>query len=501
MTRARCYFIALLLLLPPMLAGAGAGYVASWVTPPDPPREFRGTWLATVGNIDWPSKPGLPVAQQKAELITLLNRAVQLKLNAVIFQARPASDAFYVSPIEPWSEYLTGRQGQAPDPLYDPLALAVSEAHARGLELHAWFNPFRAQHAQAKSPPAPTHYARTHPEFVRHYGDELALDPGEPAVRAHVLQVVLDVVNRYDVDGVQFDDYFYPYPVKDARGVEMEFPDLTTWQKYGVPQRLDRATWRRQNINEFVQSVYHGIKTAKPWVKFGISPAGIWRPGYPASVRGLDAYEKIYADSRLWLASGWVDYLAPQLYWPVADPQHSFPALLQWWQNQNNLHRHLWPGLADYHTGGTYSSNEINQEIAQARRLPDSGEIHYHLRNLTENPALTQELRQTYAQPALIPASPWLDAVPPAQPNLQATPHDGGLRVTWQPGYSPTGLGKPAFHWVVQARSFGVWQTEILPGTQTTWNFYGPSPDAVAVRAVDRLGNLSQVAGMIRAGR
>jgi uncharacterized lipoprotein YddW (UPF0748 family) len=497
MTRLRIY-AALLLLFPRLLGAQGAGYETAWAMPPEPPREFRGAWLATIGNIDWPSEPGLPVARQKVELLALLDRAVQLRLNAIIFQVRPSSDAFYNSALEPWSEYLMGHMGQPPEPFYDPLAFAVAAAHARGLELHAWFNPFRAQHRLAKSPPSPTHYARTHPEFVRRYGDELDLDPGEPAVRAHVLQVVLDVVNRYDVDGVQFDDYFYPYPVKDARGQEVDFPDLATWQKYGAPLGVDRATWRRKNINQFVLSIYAGIKATKPWVKFGISPFGIWRPYYPPSVRGFDAYAKLYADSRLWLASGWVDYLSPQLYWPVASPQQSFPALLQWWQAQNVLNRHVWPGLADYQTGAKFTSNEINQEITLTRGRPDPGEIHFHLRSVEENPALARELQMDYGKPALVPPSPWLDPAPPARPVLQLSAPAGGLRANWQPGYSSNGQSKSVRNWVLQFRSNGGWQTEILPGPQTSWNFAAPPPQTVVLRAVDRLGNLSSPASLNR---
>ena len=224
-------------LMPAMLFAAGTTYVPTDVTPPKPPREFRGAWIATVANIDWPSKPGLSVAEQKAELIELLDHAAQLKLNAVIFQVRPSSDAMYASPIEPWSEYLTGMMGKAPTPFYDPLAFAITEAHKRGLELHAWFNPFRARHLEAKSPVALNHISRTHPELVRRYGDQLWLDPGEPAAREYALRVVMDVVQRYDVDGVQFDDYFYPYP--DCDGTRAEFSGRRELAKIRRIQRID----------------------------------------------------------------------------------------------------------------------------------------------------------------------------------------------------------------------------------------------------------------------
>ena len=384
------------------------GYGPVSVTPPPPPREFRGAWLVTVANKDWPSQPGLSVAQQKAELTALLDHAVQLKLNAIVFQVRPASDAVYASSLEPWSEYLTGTMGRAPQPLYDPLAFAIAEAHRRGLELHAWFNPFRALHPQTKSSVAPTHISRTHPEFVRHYGSQFWLDPGDPAVRAHVLRVVMDVVQRYDVDGVQFDDYFYPYPEKDAGGRELEFPDAATWQKYGRTSGFfSRDDWRRANVNQFVHSVYQSIKALKPWVKFGVSPFGIWRPMNPPQIRGLDAYTKLYADSRLWLASGWLDYFAPQLYWAVEPREQSFPALLGWWVRQNPRGRHLWPGLNASNVGEKWSPEEIDRQIKLLRTQPAArGEIFYHLRNLTDNPALANAVRAEYVQAALVPASP-----------------------------------------------------------------------------------------------
>ncbi|HUZ07242.1 MAG TPA: family 10 glycosylhydrolase [Candidatus Paceibacterota bacterium] len=481
-----------LVLMPAMLFAAGVAYLPAAVTPPEPPREFRGAWLVTlaVTNVDWPSRPGLSSAQQKAELIALLDRAVELKLNAVLFQIRPMSDALYDSPIEPWSEFLTGKMGRAPKPFYDPLAFAVAEAHKRGLDLYAWMNPFRARHALSKSPVAANHISRTHPEWVRKYGDQLWLDPGEPAARDYVLRVVMDVVRRYDVDGVTFDDYFYPYPVKNAADRVVAFPDDASWRTYGVRSGMTRDNWRRANVNDFVQSVFQSIKASKPWVKFGVSPFGIWRPGYPPQIKGLDAYASLYADSRLWFANGWLDYLSPQLYWPVDSPQQSFPALLNWWSAQNTRGRGLWPALDATAVGGKFSADEIARQVQIIRRQPGAGgEIFYHLRNLSQNPVLLQTLHAAYTQPALAPASPWLSSAPPATPGLTVEEsdrsHSSRLTARWR------AFGDPAWKWVLQFRGTnGVWTTEILPAEQTTRPFEDATPEIISVRAVNRFGNL-----------
>jgi len=483
---------ALILLTPAMLFAADEIYRPAAVVPPQPAREFRGAWLVTVANKDWPSKPGLPVEQQKAELTELLDRAAQLKLNAIIFQVRPACDAMYESSLEPWSEYLTGTMGKAPEPLYDPLAFAIEEAHRRGLELHAWFNPFRALHPLAKSPVAPNHISRMHPELVCQYGPQVWLDPGEPFVRAYVLNVIMDVVRRYDVDGVQLDDYFYPYPEKDAAGRELDFPDDASWEKYGLPSRLSRDDWRRANINLFIQSVYQNIKAVKPWVKFGISPFGIWRPMNPPQIRGMDAFTKIYADSRKWFASGWLDYFSPQLYWPVDVPQQSFPVLLNWWAEQNARGRHLWPGLYAANVGEKWRSDEIARQITATRRQPGAGgEIFFRLRSLTDNAGLANVVRAAYPQPALVPASPWLAGAPPVRPQLIVGEDSRtALRLRWE------SIGAPARWWVLQFRTNQVWTTEILPASRTDWAFAKPAPDWISISAVDRADNLGTPAAL-----
>lgn len=469
--------LAFLLIL--SAACRAATYESSTVTPPTLSREFRGMWIATVANIDWPSKPGLSTEQQKAELLAILNRAAQLKLNAIIFQVRPACDAVYASTIEPWSEYLTGAMGKAPEPFYDPLSFAVAEAHKRGMELHAWFNPYRALHKSHQGSVSANHVSKTHPQFVHSYGEYLWLDPGDPAVQDYSLRVVMDVVKRYDIDGVQFDDYFYP----DPTGVNRDFPDEASWRKFGENGRLSRDEWRRENVNSFIHRVYESIKAAKPWVKFGISPPGIWRPGNPPQITGSDNYNKLFADSRKWLMNGWMDYCAPQLYWPIEDTQHSFPVLLNWWEQQNPKGRHVWPGLADSKMAGWPANEIINQIEIMRRQSGSKGFLLYSATNLVASSALTRFLEREPA--ALVPASPWLGKSNPAKPNLSVVSVPAGIRADWN---SRTNSVR---WWVVQQKSFGDWRTDILPGETLSKVFTGVPPEAVSVTAIDRVGNSS----------
>ncbi len=462
--------------------------------PPAPVREFRAAWIASVGNSCWPSKPGLTTAQQKAELLAILDRAAALKLNCVIFQVRPACDALYESKLEPWSEYLTGVQGRAPSPFYDPLAFAITEAHKRGLELHAWFNPFRAHHFQAVSPIAPNHVSRTHPELIRSYGKYLWLDPGEPAVREYSLRVVMDVVKRYDVDGVHFDDYFYPYKETNSAGAQMDFPDNATWKKFGAASGLTRDDWRRRNVDVFMNQVYQTIKSEKPWVKFGISPFGIWRPQNPPSIKGFDAYAEIYADSLKWLREGWCDYFSPQLYWGIQPPAQSFSALFDWWSSENVKHRHLWPGMDSLKVGEKWPPAEIVNQIAITRRAADAGHIHWSVMALMKNAALDNALAgEVYRQPALIPASPWLNATSPPPPKLSVSIWKKYVHVEWK-----NAGGEPARWWVLQICENKNWSTQIFSAARSDVYLDNASPDAIAIRAANRVENLSEPAVWIR---
>lgn len=463
---------------------------------PPPMREFRGVWVASVANIDWPSKRTLTTAQSQAELLAILDKAVALNLNAVLLQVRPAADALYASKIEPWSEYLTGAQGRAPVPFWDPLAFAVKEAHARGLELHAWFNPYRARNDDARSPLVSSHIARAQPALIKKYGHFLWMDPGEKAVRDRTLQVVLDVVKRYDVDGVHIDDYFYPYREHDRRGRDIPFPDLTSWRKYTkAGGKLSRDDWRRENVNLLVEALYNGIHKTKPWVKFGISPFGIWRPGYPEQVRGLDAYVELYADSRKWLREGWLDYFTPQLYWATTRPEQPYGPLLAWWAGENLKSRHLWPGNYTSRSGGRGRSDwpvsELLEQIKATRlQAGATGNVHFSMESMLKNQASMNDslVAGPYSQVALIPASPWLKAAPPVVPQPTIADVAGGRELR----LLPQGESAP-WLWLVRAKVDSNWISIVLPGAQASWRIPSANlPSTLAVTAINRAGEESE---------
>lgn len=469
--------------------------------PPTIAREFRGAWVAAVSYIDWPSRRGLTPAEQQAELIAILDRLVELRMNAIVLHVRPAGDALYSSQLEPWSTYLTGRQGQAPNPLWDPLAFAIGEAHARGLELHAWFNPYRAFHSSGfGGDTAATHIYRRNPGLVRRYGDQLWMDPGEPAVRRHSLAVIADVVRRYDIDAVHLDDYFYPYRIRGKDGREVEFPDESSYAAYRRRGgTLGRGDWRRDNVNQFVRELYEQTRREKPHVRVGISPFGIWRPGYPAGIAGLDAYESIYADSRLWLQRGWADYFVPQLYWHPDAERQSFSRLLDWWGNtqQNPHRRHMWAGLFTSRVvpGASrpqWGADAITRQINMTRDDPTaSGHVHFSMAGLQKNPdGLATQLATTlYREPALVPATPWLDAAPPVTPapRLVRAADQGAQRLELR----PVNTHPVPWLWTVQYRdSARAWRTEIVPGRQRALSLPGGASD-VWVSAVNRVGTQS----------
>ena len=477
---------------------------------PPAPREFRAAWVATVANIDWPSRKGLSSTQQQAEMHAILNQAVAMKLNALILQIRTGADAFYSSALEPWSEYLTGTQGRAPEPFYDPLALWIEQAHARGLELHAWFNPFRARLSQAASPAAPNHLSQTQPAWVKTYGDQLWIDPGESAAADHTLAVFVDVLRRYDVDGIHIDDYFYPYPATQGKEstVELDFPDQPAWQRYvDGGGSLGRNDWRRSNVDALIARIYTTIRSIKPWVRFGVSPFGLGRPELrPSGIQGFSQYHKLYADVERWLEQGWMDYLVPQLYWRIDQTAQAFVPLLEYWHTQNPHKRHIYPGLftskiaapgAD--TKAAWAPQEIANQIAAVRgRAPGSGHVHFSMVALMQNrQGVADTLKiQTYATPALVPASPWLERGAPAAPmaHLTAQP-DGAFELSLR---TPP-QGKPAVRWAVWLRLGEQWEFQVclqpkltIPATKAS----GMPLTGVVVSALDRVGNESQRIGL-----
>ncbi len=404
-----------------------------------PKRQLRATWIATVSNINWPSRPGLPVEQQKQELIYLLDQCVEMGLNAVILQVRPATDAFYPSDYAPWSQYLTGVQGR--DPGYDPLAFALEEAHGRNLELHAWFNPYRVSTQSDITKLAPNNPAREHPEWVVRYGSQLWFDPGIPAVRQLIEDSILEVVNKYDVDAVHFDDYFYPYPVGT-----LPFPDDATYEQYG-DGFTDRGDWRRHNVDLLVEELSARIKQAKPWVKFGISPFGIWRnrstDPLGSDTSGFQSYDGIYADTRLWVKSNWLDYIAPQIYWSFHFVPAAYEALVPWWSDVvDGTSCHLYIGQAAYKIGTSTQSpewsdpNEMPNHLWFNLQYPEvKGDIYFSISSLLSNPLgfkdrLEQDL---YSHPALVPVMPWLGGSAPHHPALTSARRiSEGVALEWE---------------------------------------------------------------------
>lgn len=427
-------------------------------------REVRGTWIATVINLDWPPSPSWTVSQKKSNLKDKLQSIKEQGINTVYFQVRTEGDALYDSEYEPWSKYLTGEEGTAPDPYWDPLQFAIEETHKLGMELHAWLNPYRAMRTipddfTQKTIPAEDedvdpsllpflqkeysadfkekltgtterdslHVSNKHPEWLLVSNNKIAIfDPGLPEVMDYNLMIVMDIVNRYDVDGIHFDDYFYPYPPNHMASSSLNNQlDDSTFIKY--PRGfVDKNNWRRNNINIFVNMVYDSIQTVKPWVKFGISPFGIWRPSNPPGIVGLDAYNDIYADALAWLDSASVDYLVPQLYWAFGGGQ-DFAKLSDWWADQvSTRDRHLYAGHGLYRSdastfsGSLFSAGEVPRQVQYTRDNQDiSGSIFFRLKNLTNHSSKGFKdslITNYYRKPALIPRMGWKDTVASASP-------------------------------------------------------------------------------------
>ena len=452
--------------------------------------EFRAAWVATVSNINWPSKRGLTTEEQQKEAIQLLDFLQAHNFNAVIFQVRPQADALYQSNLEPWSYFLTGKQGKAPDPYYDPLQFWIEAAHDRGLELHVWLNPYRA-HSPAGGEVSSTSLVKKKPELVVKLKDgHWWFDPSKKGTQEHGLAVVMDIVKRYDIDGVHFDDYFYPYPTYNGNA---DFPDSGSYKEYvDKGGQLSLGDWRRNSVNEFIQTLYKNIKAEKPYVKFGLSPFGTWRPGYPSIVEGFDQYNQLYADARLWLNEGWIDYFTPQLYWKINSPTVSYPVLLGWWAGENKKDRHLWPGMSVGRDTTVANATEVMNEIMVTRgMLPkSSGEVHWSIGSLTKDSNLAKAIVEgPYKKQALVPASPWLDATPPDTPQVTTSPEGDSLKINWT---HPNELD--VFHYVVYYQYAGKWNYTILNRHDRMFTIVRNKLNGVFVTAVDRVGNESQAA-------
>ncbi len=386
-----------------------------------PNYEFRGVWVASVENIDWPSKKSLSVEQQKEEFIKLLNMHQANGMNAIVMQIRPAGDALYPSQYEPWSEYLTGKQGLPPNPYYDPLQFMISETHKRGMEFHAWLNPYRAVFNILKSSVAPSHITKIHPEWFVVYGDKKYFNPGLPEVQEHTVRVVKDIVNRYDIDAIHMDDYFYPYRIAGK-----EFPDQQAFLKYGG--ELNKDTWRRSNCDSIIAKLYHTIRSTNPRVKFGISPFGVWRnksqdPMGSETKAGQTNYDDLYADILLWLEKGWIDYVTPQLYWERGHKLADYDVLLKWW-NEHGYGKHIYIGQGIYRAGTNEAwknKNEIPAQIQELRKYKTTqGSLYFNSKVFEKNPnGWNDSLRNNYYYyPSLVPPMPWINNDAPEAPVL-----------------------------------------------------------------------------------
>ena len=404
-----------------------------------PKREFRGVWVCTLANLDWPSRANMHSDLQKNEFSKLMNEMQRAGMNAVFVQVRPAGDALYPSKLVPWSQYLSGKQGVPPSPYYDPLAYMVEQSHARNIEFHAWFNPFRAlSHIQYSSVAADNMINR-HPDWFFTYGISKYFDPGVPAARHYLVRVIMEVVRNYDIDGIHLDDYFYPYPLP---GVPL--PDARSYRLHGSGFS-DLATWRRHNVDAFVEELADSIFLNKPSVKFGISPFGVWRNDDQDSrgsgtVRALSAYDALYADTRKWLKYGWVDYMVPQLYWNIGNSRAAFDVLVSWWDAQSS-DRHVYIGHAIYLLSkdpkpAWAMASEFVDQVEMCRSQDQvCGNAWFRSSCISGNDGgITNALRyELYKYPALVPDMPWIDSLPPNRPlDLKIYAQTDGLYLTWE---------------------------------------------------------------------
>lgn len=394
------------------------------LTQAQPKYEFRGVWIATVDNIDWPPRNAGTEAQ-KADFIRQLELHKKNGMNAIIAQVRPAADAFYPSKLEPWSQWLTGIQGQAPDPYYDPLAFMIEETHKRGMEFHAWLNPYRANFNIKTASIAADHVTRVHPEWFLTYGDKKYFDPGNREARQFVVNVVRDIVKRYQVDAIHMDDYFYPYRIPGK-----EFPDETSYRNAG--SSLKKDDWRRSNVDTIIRLLSQVIKSERRTCRFGISPFSVWRnkkddPEGSDSKAGQTNYDDLYADILLWLKKGWIDYVTPQLYLEIGHDKIAYEKLLDWW-SRHSYGKHIYIGHGIYRatdsnaSAGWRDSNQLPNQIKLLRRYPNvQGSIFFSSKSFNNNPLGWNDSLQKnyYKYQALLPPMRWIDNEKPWPPIVE----------------------------------------------------------------------------------
>jgi len=408
-----------------------------------PKREMRAVWIATVVNIDWPTRSGLSSADQQRELVELLDLVKEYNMNTVILQVRPATDAFYPSPLEPWSQWLTGKQGQAPSPFYDPLAFAVQECRKRGIDIHLWLNPYRAEMDTSRNAISDNHPLKRNPDWFVTYGKQRFFNPGMPQTRDHVSRVVADLVRRYDIDAIHFDDYFYPYPIAGQ-----EFPDSMAFEKHPrgfTPDKKD--AWRRDNVDLIIKQLSDTIKSIKPHVEFGISPFGVWRnfsvdPRGSETQAGASNYDALYADILKWQREGWIDYVTPQIYWFIGMQAADYAVLSQWWsQNTFGCPLYIGHGLyridPDSPNEAWRTSEEISLQLDILRATPNiQGSMFFSAKHLRTNPlGLKQRLLSDhYRYQALPPSNARVQQIT-AEPPSEAIMKVAGsqLKLSWDP--------------------------------------------------------------------
>lgn len=465
-----------------------------------PKREFRSAWITTFSNLDWPSNQTLSPEEQREEFIQILNQLEKSNINAVIVQVRAAADAFYESDLSPWSQWLSGIQGKAPSPYYDPLKFMIEECHKRNMEFHAWLNPFRAVSHNRFSSVAENHISNKQKDWFFDYGETKYFNPGIPEVREHIKQVVREIVFKYDVDGIHFDDYFYPYTIQSKI-----IPDAVTFKTFADSSE-SIETWRRENINKLIRAVGKEIKFVKPYVKFGVSPLAIWRnkkqdPTGSETNSGQTSYDNLYCDTKLWLENGWVDYMAPQLYWSTSNPYANYHNLIDWWTSCKT-DKHLYIGHALYKLDKkqrhSFETAELVNQVKITREKPTVfGSCYFRARAFTKNHQSFIDTLNTgvYKYPALVPPMKWIDSIPPTLPYVeQLKISKKNNEISFSLNYDKDcKADEKAYYFVVYTATGGrieLSAKHILHIERSnTFKFQIPDAEKIIITALDRLHN------------